>query len=319
MSTPELRPLSADELPAICALHQRSHRHDGVPQVLQLDELAEELDDEHVVLHTDTRVAILDGTMAGYAYTYHLPSEVREERCYVFGTVEPDQRRKGVGTALMRWALGRGAEQLRSSGRDLPRYLRTDHMNTIDGAHALYASMGMHPVRYMEELLRPLTDLPALPTLQGATVVPWPEGRDEDVRIAKNLAFADHWGSTPTSAHHWSQMLRGYGSRADLSFIAVDDAGAVIGHCVNKRFEADDELLGRRDAWIDSLGTLSEWRGRGVASALIAHSLHAFAAADCTHASIGVDSENPTGAAQLYRRLGFELAHRSITHELAVE
>ena len=52
---------------------------------------------------------------------------------------------------------------------------------------------------------------------------------------------------------------------------------------------------------------------------MIAHSLHAFAAADLTHASIGVDSENPTGAARLYRSLGFERAQRSITHQLVVE
>ena len=68
----------------------------------------------------------------------------------------------------------------------------------------------------------------------------------------------------------------------------------------------------------DNLGTRREWRGKGVAPSLIAHSLHAFAAADCTHASISVDSENPTGAAHLYRRLGFEPQHRSITHEIAL-
>ena len=57
-------------------------------------------------------------------------------------------------------------------------------------------------------------------------------------------------------------MTRGYGSRLDLSFIALDEEGAVVAHCLNKRFEADDELLGRSDAWIDNLGTLRAWRGR---------------------------------------------------------
>ena len=319
MPEPQLRPLTTDDLPLVLELQQRSQREDGVPQVLQLEELEEELDDEHVVLRTDTRAAFIDGHLAGYAYTYHLPSELREERCFVFGAVDPAHRRRGVGTGLMRWGLERGAEQLRSSGRDLPRYLRTNHKDSVVGAHALYAHVGMRPVRYNDELLRPLTDLPAIPRLHDVRIVPWPEGRDEEVRAAKNLAFADHWGSTPTSAHHWHQMLHGYGSRPDLSFIAVDDSGAVVGHCVNKRYEADDDLLGRRDAWIDSLGTLAEWRGRGIATALIAHSLHAFVAAGCTHASIGVDSENPTGAAQLYRRLGFQPEQRAITHELVVD
>ncbi len=319
MSNPELRPLTNADLTDVCALHQRSLTHDGVPQRIQLEELEEELDDEHVVLATDTRVALVDGRPAGYAYTYHLPSELREERCYVFGTVDPQYRRRGVGTALMQWGLERGAVQLRSTGRTLPRYLRTHTYDYIVDAIALFRRLGLTPVRYGEELLRPLVDLPPLAVPEGVAIVPWPDDRDEEIRVAKNIAFADHWGSTPTSVGHWEQSVRGFGARPDLSFIALDDTGAVIGHCLNKRFDTDDDLLGRRDAWIDNLGTLPQWRGRGVASALVAHSLHAFAAAGCTHASIGVDSENPTGAARLYRQLGFVTQQRDVTHQLVVD
>jgi ribosomal protein S18 acetylase RimI-like enzyme len=150
-------------------------------------------------------------------------------------------------------------------------------------------------------------------------IVPWPIDRDEEIRTEKNIAFADHWGSTPTEPARWAQMVRGHGSRPDLSFVALDADDRVVGHCLNARHPVDDDLLGRRDGWIDSLGTLPDFRGRGVASALVQHSLHAFAADGCTHASIEVDSENPTGAAQLYRRLGFELEQRSITHEIALD
>jgi ribosomal protein S18 acetylase RimI-like enzyme len=316
MTTIDLRPIRVEELSEICALHQRSQRHDGVPQVIQLEELEEELDDVAVVLATDTRAAFADDRLAGYAYTYHLPSDVREERCYVFGEVEPDLRRRGVGTALMQWAIPRAGAQLRSSEGTLPRFIRTDKYDYIVGAHQLFAQVGMQPVRYMEELLRPLDDLPRIPEVEGLHIVAWPDGRDEEIRHEKIAAFEDHWGSTPTSPHHWEQMVRGFGARPDLSFIALDEADRVVAHCLNKRFEGDDDLLGRRDGWIDSLGTLREWRGKGVASTLIAHSLHAFAEAELTHASIGVDSDNPTGAAGLYRRLGFQPCQRSITHEI---
>lgn len=94
--------------------------------------------------------------------------------------------------------------------------------------------------------------------------MPWPADddgdRDEEIRAAKNAAFADHWGSTPTSAHHWVQMVRGPGARRDLSFTALDEHDRVVAHCLNKRFEADDAVTGRRDGWIDNLGTLEEWR-----------------------------------------------------------
>lgn len=316
--TIEMRPLTPADLPALCALVQTSQRFDCTPQLVQLEELEEEFDDDAVVLATDTRLALLDHQLVGYVYTVHLPSDVREERCYTFGTVHPDHRRQGVGTALMEWALARGREQLLSSRRSLPRYLRADEFDFIEAAHQLFEHVGMVPVRYGEELLRPLVDLPPLPTMAGVTIVPWPDERDEEIRQEKNTAFADHWGSTPTSAAHWQHMVRGVTARPDLSFIALDDDDNVIGHCLCARFPSEDEVLGRSDAWIDSLGTLREWRGRGIASAFVVHALHAFLAAGCTHASIGVDSENPTGAARLYRALGFELQNRRITHQLDV-
>lgn len=313
-----MRPLRRDDFADAIALHREATTYDGTPQVMSVEELEAELDDEHVVLATDTRVVLVGEELAAYAYTYHLPSEVREERCYVWGQVAPGHRRQGIGTMLMEWALERAAQQLRSSGRTLPKYIRTDRYEHITGAHALFERMGMRPVRYMEELLRPLSDLPPIPSVEGVRIMPWPDGRDEEIRQEKNISFADHWGSTPTSPHNWQQLVRGPGARPDLSFIAVDDSDRVVAHCINHRYPDDDELLGRSDGWIDNLGTLREWRGRGIASALVAHSLHAFAAAGLTHASIGVDSENPSGAARLYRALGFEPRQRSITHELEV-
>lgn len=313
-----MRPIRREDFSAVIEVHRASTSFDGVPQVMTLDELEDELDDEHVLLSTDTSLVLVDDEPVAYAYTYHLPSEVREERCYIWGQVAPAHRRTGIGTALMEWGLGRAEAQLCSSDRSLPRYIRTDRYDHITGAHVLFERMGMRPVRYMEELLRPLTDLPPIPEVEGIRVLPWPDDRDEEIREEKDASFADHWGSTPTSPARWQQMVRGHGARPDLSFVAVDDDGRVVAHCLNKRFAEDDDLLGRSDGWIDTLGTLREWRGHGIASALVAHSLHAFAAAGLTHASIGVDSENPSGAARLYRALGFEPRQRSITHELEV-
>lgn len=315
----DLRPVTDDDLDALVALQHRSNVHDGVPQTVTLDDVREELDDEQTVLATDTRVAVLDGALAGYAYTLHLPSEVSFERCYVFGTVDPAQRGRGVGRALLAWGVGRGREQLRATGRDLPRYLRVDAYDYQEADHRLFARAGFRPVRVFEELLRPLVDLPAARPVAEVRIEPWPEGRDEELRVVKNAAFADHWGSTPTSPAAWEQMVHGYGAWTERSLVAVDERdGTVVGYCLNHRYPADDEALGRRDGWIDNLGTLPAWRGRGVASALLIASLHGFAAGDCTHASIAVDSDSLTGAARLYRALGFELRQRSITHEIVV-
>lgn len=316
---PRLRPVTASDLAAIAEMVRRAEAFDGIPRVLHDDELAEELDDELVVLATDTRVAVAGDQVVGYSYTYHLASDVREERCYVFGTVDPQWRGRGIGRALLDFGVVRATEQLRSSSHDLPRYVRVEQYEWIAGARRLCEAAGFTPVRYHDEMLRPLDDvLPEQHQVDGLRVVPWPLERADEIRAVKNAAFADHWGSTPTNAANWAKMTEGHGARPDLSFVAVDAAGSIVAHCWCARYPDDDGLFGRRAAWIESLGTLREWRGRGVASALISRALQAFAADGLTHASIGVDSANPTGAARLYAALGFEPVHRSITHEITV-
>jgi GNAT superfamily N-acetyltransferase len=170
----DLRGAVAEDLEAMCALHNRSEAHDGVPRVLELDEMREELDDERVMLATDVRVALCGGQMAGYTYTYHLPSAERLERCHVLGQVDPDHRGRGVGRALLGWGIERATTQLRSSGNGLPKVIRVNNFDYIASAHRLYRRMGFDPVRYFDELLRPLDDLPALDTTTGVTIAPWP-------------------------------------------------------------------------------------------------------------------------------------------------
>ena len=215
----------------------------------------------------------------------------------------------------MEWGLRRAGERLDTSTNDLPKYIRVDHPEAVVGAAALFASCGLTVVRFTDELRRPL-DLPltVLPT-DGIEVIPWPDDRDDEIRGAKNSAFTDHWGSTPTSPHHWQQMVHGPGSRTDLSHVAVDSRGEVVGHCLVKRFPDDDGVTGRREGWIDNLGVRREVRGRGVATALIGASIAAMRNHGLTHAVLMVDSENPTGAVGLYTALGFGPVRRSITHQ----
>jgi ribosomal protein S18 acetylase RimI-like enzyme len=73
-----------------------------------------------------------------------------------------------------------------------------------------------------------------------------------------------------------------------------------------------------QEGWIQALGVRRAWRKRGVATALLCQSMRAFKAAGLDYATLGVDTQNLTGALQLYERLGFVAFKRGITFDKPV-
>lgn len=219
---------------------------------------------------------------------------------------------------LLDWQIERATEILGGYEHDLPRFIRAQTYDWQTDVQALYRRAGMTPVRWNEELLRDLADLPLPDPPPGITLVPWWDEHQEPARLVCNSAFADHWGSTPRTAESWDEAVNEFGVRLDLSRVAL--AGdEVVGVVLNSHYPGDEAISGRLDGWIDQLGVLAGWRKQGVASALINASLEAFKQAGLTHAMIGVDGDNPTGASRLYRSLGFEVRHVAVTYQLEVD
>ncbi len=315
----EYRAARIIDAPAICDLFVRAERHDDVPRVLELDELIEELSSASADLDENSMVALDGGRIVGFVSVSHRRADAVEQRCHIGGVVDPHHRQRGIGGTLVGFAVGRSRSILEAIDDELPKYIRLQIYEYVASVNRLALALGFSPVRYFDDLLRPLTDLPERMTIEGLTLAPWPDGRDDDARITRNASFLDHWGSVPTSPEIWREQLHGFGGRPDLSFVACDaSTDEIVSVLVSARYEADDTLLGRSDGWIQTLGTLREWRGTGIGTALIVEAMHAYRAAGLTHASIGVDSENPSGAARLYRGLGFEPVQRMITYQISV-
>lgn len=313
--------LTPHELGELAALWRATSRADHQPVEWTAEELAEELADPHVHLATDSQTIRVNGELVAAVNTRHFPADgAGDEKVHIDGAVHPDHRGQGHGRALAQWGVQRARDILAESASSGPRFIRVMTARENERAHRLYERLGFTPVRWFEDLRRPLTEHDAIEpdatAHMGFRVIAWDPNRADEAREVKNLAFTDHWGSSPTSPDDWNQQIGGYASRPDLSFMAVDETGALIGLAVNKRFPSDDAVLGGRYAWVATLGTLREWRGKGVGTALVTRSLQAFAADGNDHAAIGVDSDNPSGARRLYAALGFEPWKRQVCHQL---
>lgn len=313
----DIRPLTVEDAPAVADLINRHERFWQLPVATPASEVEEDFNEPFVDPELDTRGYWLDGALVAYGLVFHRPSGAREERATLDGTVDPDYRGQGIGRHLLGWQIERARESLASRDPSLPWYIRTWAFDWVEDSFRLYRRLGLNPVRYMKEMIRPL-DAPLVPrSPDGVEIVPWDRSFDEGTRGALNEAFADHWGSTQMDEESFRHRLERTATRLDLSFLAIAD-GEVVGYALNGYHPDDEKVTGRREGWVESLGVKRAWRGRGVASALLETSFNAFLDAAMTHSMLGVDSENPTGAFGLYESLGYEALHGSVISQLEV-
>lgn len=314
-----MRAAQFEDLESFAALLTAVFGYDGIPIVQTAVELEEEFVAPSCIIENDVKVVELEGKLIGVTYTYFLPSESKEERCYIFGGVLPEFRQQGVGTELMTWAVQHGELLLQSTGRTLPKYLRASVSQQNESAARLFGHFEMKAVRFEEDLIRDLTNIPEEDKNPKYLIIPWDSARNEEARIVKNLAFQDHWGSTPTSREHWLQMVNGSTARLNHSFFAVNQQQEIVGLLLTHRYESDDDLLGKRIGWVDKLATLAEHRKQSIAKNLISHALHSYTEDGLTHAALSVDTQNPTGAYGIYASLGFELYRGTVTFERQID
>lgn len=312
------RPLRDSDYDLVAALFNEGSIADGRPMSQVGEEIREEFESLPVDLDTNTFSAWHGDQLVGATYAYHLRSEERQECCYVFGSVHPSFRGQGIGRQLLGDVLNTAEKLLRESTSNVPKVIRANVSNVNTAEMHLLEREGLKPVRYFPDLHRSLASPPRQFEPIDFRVTPWDQARNEEIRVAKNLAFQDHWGSTPFSPERWQTQTMGFGSRLDLSFMALSPDDKVIGYLLSHRYDNDDALIGAKYAWIDNIGTLAEWRGRGVATHLITTALNSYRDAGLDYAALGVDSDNPTGAFRLYESLGFKSWRQTVTYEREV-
>ncbi len=311
-----MRAADRSEIPELCELINRAEEYDGYPRRYSVGELEDDFDGG---ADFDACCAFLDGRLVGSGRLFFPRSGIGQERIYLSGEVDPATRGLGVGREVLGWQIARARALLATTDPSLPRFIRVEAYDFHHSAHRLYERFGLGVERWFEEMIVPLTDLPAPGDVDGVEFVGWQAERSEELRVAKNAAFAEHWGSAPMTAETWDGWITAACTRLDLSVLALERAsGRIIGHCIVAHYPQDEQANGRREGWIDNVGTLPEWRGRGIASAMILRCLHAFVDEGWTHGALGVDVDNGTGAPGVYRNLGFVTAQRTVHRQLAL-
>jgi mycothiol synthase len=270
-------PLDGDgDRAALVALAERCHAADGGLPEITISRFAAE-----GAITTGGRMAT--GELVAAAAVRRLAPGAA-----VIGLVDPAHRGRGIGGALLDWALDTAATADTDAGG-----VTVETEALTEAAERLFASRGLRQV-FAEDVMRfdlASAEPPAVPLPAGLALHEWTPDLAARFFAAYEAAFRERPAFPGWPAERWVAWTAGDEEfRPQWSLLAAGPGG-------------DAGFITSADGWIVQVGVVPSWRGRGVAGALVAEVLRRMRAAGADKALLDVNVDNP--AARVYTRLGF--------------
>ena len=175
---------------------------------------------------------------------------------------------------------------------------------------------GFAPIRYFYEMQRSTQDvIPQRKLPEGLEIKPVDtEEKVRKVMWANDEAFKDHWAHIPLNQNAieaWQQS-----STYDPSLWKVAwDGDEVAGGVLNFIDAQENQVFSRKRGYTEEITTQRAYRGKGVASALIAASIQMFKEMGMEETALSVDAINPSGALGLYESFGYKAYKQKMAME----
>lgn len=246
----------------------------------------------------------IDGEPIGYSRVWWEKQEDGQHTYHSFAFLDPAWRRRGIGQAILNWDLER-LRTIASSHDAGIKVFRSGLDSGEAGTKALIEANGFKQITFGAEMSRSLLeDLPDAPLPEGLEIRPVEPEHLRAIWEADAEAFLDHWGARRPTEADWEGFLDRPFTDPSLWKIAWE-GNRVVGQ-VRSFINTDENTEYKRlRGYTENISTIKEWRGKGVARALICQSLRVLRDRGMTEAALGVHAENPTGAFHLYSSLGY--------------
>ncbi len=163
-------------------------------------------------------------------------------------------------------------------------------------------------------MVRPdYADIPEAPLPPGLEVRPVREEHLRPIWEAEVEAFRDHWGFS-RDMEDFNSWLADPESKDRHLWQVAWDGDQVVWMVRNFISEAENAKFNRLRGYTEHISTRRAWRRQGVARALLCMSLRMFRDMGLQEAALGVHTENPNGAYQLYESMGFRVVQTFIDY-----
>jgi mycothiol synthase len=304
------------DYPAMIAVIAESKDTDGLEWATSVEDVARNY--RHLVNcnpEQDMLFAEVDGRVVGYSRVWWTREDKGTWLYQQFAHLVPEWRKDGLRRAMLRHNERRLCEIAAGHREEGPRFFEAWTSEGETHWASLLESEGYQGVRYGFSMVRPdLENIPDLPLPGGLEVRPVEPEHIPLIWEAAKEAFRDHWGF---SEEGWDQELASW--QESPTFMphlwqvawAGDEVAGMVQNFID---EAENEEYGRKRGYTEGISVRRPWRRQGLAKALIARSFRVLRKRGMADAALGVDADNPNGALQLYKGMGFRVVKRHTTY-----
>ncbi len=267
-------------------------------------------------LAEDTRVVFApDGRLVGYIEVW--TDAKPPVHPWMWGRVDPEFQKLGIGTWLMEWGEMRCMQALERVPDGLRFAPNVGTYRNDGNAVRLFKHMGYGFIRGSYVMQIDMDAPPPAPVWpEGIALRPFnPETDMEAVYRAEVDAFRDHFAFQEEPFEEGLKRFRhlstGYeGFDPSLFFVAMD-GNEIAGISLCPPSSLHDPAIG----WVNDLGVRRPWRKRGLGLALLRHSFGEYYRRGKRKVGLGVDADSLTGALHLYEKAGMHVTEEFDRYE----
>ena len=264
----------------------------------------------------DVLFAEVDGKAIGYSRVWFIEkTDVPGYLYQFFANLHPEWRGKGIRRAMLKWCESRIADIASRQPIQAPKEIIQWVMEKETDWRGILESENYAIVRYGFQMIRPdLENIPDCPLPEGIEVRPVRPEHSRMIWDADIEASKDGWLKLKAEEEWYKNWINHRLYQPELWQVAWD-GDRVVGAVQNFIDYKENADYGLKRGWTENIHVGREWRGRGIAQALIARSFNVLKEKGMEQAMLGVDAENPTGALHLYKKMGFIEHKRFLTYK----
>lgn len=263
--------------------------------------------------YSDIIIVEVAGEMIGYSRGWWR-DESPTGRFYEHnGFLVPKWRRKGIGQTMLLWMENRLHDIAATHPRKDAKFFQVGVSQFQESTAILLESACYKAIRYFYEMVRPnLNEIPELLLPDGLELRPVLPDHFCAIWKSVDETSQDEWGYKKPTEDDYQKWLTSPHFQPRLWQVAWDTAcNQVVGHVLTFIDHDENKQSNRERGYTEGIGVDRAWRRRGLARALIAHSLQAQKNAGMAESALAADSESMSGVISLYESCGFQIVRRT--------